>query len=64
MDSAASGDMNNPLKNLDLSKDDLPANVANDVKNVDVKVDKIDVKVRFRDCSQHLIFFVTHQWAQ
>jgi hypothetical protein len=56
LDSAASGDMNNPLKNLDLSKDDLPANVATDVKNVDVKVDKIDVKVRFRDFVHNTYF--------
>ena len=33
------------LKNLDLSKDELPANVDTDAKNVKVVVDKIDIKV-------------------
>ena len=33
------------LKNLDLSKDELPANVDADAKNVKVVVDKIDIKV-------------------
>ena len=37
--------MKTTLKNLDLSKDELPSNVDADAKNVKVVVDKIDIKV-------------------
>ena len=45
MGSSSVEDMKTILKNLDLSKDELPANVDADAKNVKVVVDKIDIKV-------------------